>query len=736
MIGNAALPRWQRLHLALMPDYNRASVVFWWAVVAGGALVLAWALARVAVLPGADLLKVVAAMGLAMLAGLFPMRVPGSKNSFVAGEIFIFLLLLLLGTAAAVVAAAGEAFVGSLRTSRRWTSRLFSPAAAALAMGASGSLLEAVLASLAQAGWQGVATVMAAMMAFALLYFNATVHLVAGVPRLKKREPFWQVVGTLALFRWVGIAYAGNAAVASLLFVAWREAGAGVPLVMMPLVAMVLLTLHFYYRQQEADESLRKGGAAAGVREVPAEPRDADSSQRQLQEMQHLAYHDPLTGLPNRRRFMERLAEVVAANAAGPADPSPHPSAQPHPFAVMYLDFDRFKIVNDSLGHGAGDELLQQVARRIADKLRPQDLVARLGGDEFAVLVADIGHEKDALALAERLMETLRLPLKLADGVEVVATASIGITFSSLGYANADDVLRDADNALYKAKNAGRARYAVFDQSLHTAVSERLKLEGQLRNAVASGQLSVEYQPLIELASKQLTGFEALVRWAHPQRGTLHPAQFLAVAEETGLMPQLSDFVLHCACQQLRRWQQLDAQWAQLTMSVNISAADLGQRSFVARVSRALVEASLRPESLTLELTEDILMPRIDGAMDMLAELKRLGVKLAVDRFGTGHSTLAHLARLPVDILKIDRSFVSRLKSHSEDLAIVRTIVQLGHSLRKSIVAEGIESEAQSELLRGLGCSLGQGFHLGRPLSAQAARAWLQSHSGDPGPLQ
>ncbi len=726
MSAHAAFPPWQRLHAALMPDYNRASAAFWWAVVGGGALVLAWALAGMAALPAADAAKIVAAMLLAMLAGLFPMRVPGSKNSFVAGEIFIFLLLLLLGSAAAVVAAAGEAFVGSLRTSKRWTSRIFSPAAAALAMGASGALLEATPARLGQLGWQGAAGAMAAMMLFALLYFAATVHLVAGVPRLKKREPFWQVGGTLSLFRWVGIAYAGSAAVAALLFVAWREDGAGVLWVMLPLVAMVLVTLHFYFRQQELDEALREAAASATEREGAALARETASHQRHLHEMQHLAYHDPLTGLPNRRRFMERLAEAVSAANSEP----------PHPFATMYLDFDRFKIVNDSLGHGAGDEQLKQVAQRIADKLRPQDLVARLGGDEFAVLVADIGHEKDAIALADRLMEALRAPLRLAGGVEIVASASIGITFSSLGYSSAEAVLRDADNALYKAKNDGRGRYAVFDQSLHTAVSQRLQLEGQLRLAITTGQLMVEYQPLVDLASKRLTGFEALVRWAHPQRGMLHPAQFLAVAEETGLMPQLSDFVLHCACQQLRRWQQLGPQWSELTMSINVSAADLAQRSFVARVSRALVEASLRPQSLTLELTEDILMSRIAGATELLAELRRLGVKLAVDDFGIGHSTLAQLARLPVDSLKIDRSFVSRLKRGSEDLAVVRAIVQLGHSLRKAIVAEGIESEAQSELLLELGCPVGQGFHLGRPLSAQAARAWLQSDLGGSGQVQ
>ncbi|MBL8360091.1 MAG: EAL domain-containing protein [Rubrivivax sp.] len=709
-MSSPALPNpWQRLSAALMPDYNRVSAGFWWTVVAAGLAVLVAAVAELVLRrSGPELAAVAGAMVLAMLAGLFPMRVPGSRNSFVAGEIFIFVLLLVQGVPSAVVAAAGEAFVGSLRTSRRWTSRLFSPAAAALAMAGSGSLLDAALTDAPAAGWAGTAGTVATMMLFAVLYFAATATLVAGIPRLKSREPFWQPAATISLFRWVGIAYVGSAVLATLLYVAWREDGSGVLWAMLPLVLLLLLALHLHFRVQEAAQRAAEASATA----PPSVPGD-----EALREMQHLAFHDPLTGLPNRRRFIERLEDALAAAAATP----------PRPFAVMYLDFDSFKAINDRYGHGAGDELLVQLGQRIHERLRPQDLVARLGGDEFAVLVPDLGHEKDAIGLAERLLEALARPLQLRGGVQTVATASIGITFSSLGYTDADAVLRDADNALYKAKHAGRARYAVFDAGLHAAVSERLRLAGQLRDAVATGQLTVEYQPLVELATLRLTGFEALVRWAHPQRGTLHPAQFLALAEEAGLMPQLSDFVLHCACQQLRRWQQLEAQWAGLTMSVNVSATDLAQPGFVARVGRALLEAGVDPASLTLEIREDTLMGR-DGLPAVLQGLSDLGVRLAVDDFGTGASPLVHLARLPVDSLKIDRSFVARLKHGPEDEAVVQAIVQVARTLRKAIVAEGIENEAQSELLQRLGCTVGQGFHLGKPLSAQAARAWLQSH--------
>jgi EAL domain-containing protein (putative c-di-GMP-specific phosphodiesterase class I) len=295
-------------------------------------------------------------------------------------------------------------------------------------------------------------------------------------------------------------------------------------------------------------------------------------------------------------------------------------------------------------------------------------------------------------------------------------------------------VLRDADIAMYKAKGAGRARFAVFDASLHTAVSERLRLEGELRHAIARGQLMVVYQPLFALDDSRpegrLSGFEALVRWQHPQDGTLVPAEFLPIAEESGLMVQLSDFVLHCACRQLQQWQQSDPALVGLTMSVNLSAHDLAHPALVARVGRALVESGLQPSHLTLELTENILMSRIEAALPALAALRALGVQLAVDDFGTGYSSLSHLSKLPIDSLKIDRSFVSQLAQGNDDATVVNAIIQLGGSLQKTVVAEGIETAEQMAQLLGMGCRFGQGFHLGSPLSERAAGEWLRAQRG------
>ena len=385
----------------------------------------------------------------------------------------------------------------------------------------------------------------------------------------------------------------------------------------------------------------------------------------------------------------------------------------------MFLDFDRFKLINDSLGHSAGDEFLVQVSQRIQSSLRPQDTVARLGGDEFAVLVHQLEHEQAAVALAERVMDTLRKPFFVAN-TELMTSASIGITFSAIGYDSAGDVLRDADTAMYKAKSAGKARYALFDTSLHIEVANRLRLEGDLRHAIDEGRLAVAYQPVFDIASGRISGFEALVRWQHPVDGSISPNAFLPIAEESGLMLRLTDFVMHCACHQLREWQlQQGPASAELTMNVNVSGHDVAHPAFVARVTRAIVEAGLQPRHLCIELTEDILMSRLEGALPLLGELRRLGVRLAIDDFGTGYSSLSHLSTLPIDCLKIDRSFVSRLETNANEAAVVRSIILLGSSLGKAVVAEGIETEGQLEQLESMGCRLGQGYLMARPLAAQ-----------------
>ena len=824
-----------------MPDYNRAAILYWWVMVVAGVLVALVCAVQLLQMPWRAWLQVGVGVLLAVGAGLFPIRLPGRKNSFAAGEIFLFLVLLVLGPAAAAVAAGAEALTGSWRTSKRWTSRIASPAIAVLVMVSTGSILHGALDALNHANGD-VATTLAAVLVFSVLYFAVNSVLMSTVLRLKRGEPIFQWLALLSDLRWVGLAYAGSAAVATLLFVTYQQQGGAVLLVMVPLLAMLLVSLHLYFRQQEAGLALGQAQAELDASQAQAAEREAEARRRHLHllqaseqrfhnafthatigmalldfrgrvlqanpalcrllgvdepdlrgqvfsrhvvdedraglaaqlglaggrefqgfarelrchhrdgaivwlalhvgfftepgvdtpclilqaqdvsarraaeaSLQQLAFHDSLTGLPNRRRFIECLDGAIARCRA---------DAQ-HRFAVMFLDFDRFKLVNDSLGHGVGDELLQKLARRLQENLRPGDILARLGGDEFVVLAERIETEREVILVAERLMQSLKAPFELGE-VSITASASIGITFSSFGYASADEVLRDADTAMYKAKGEGKARWALFDASLHTAVADRLRLEGDLRLAIDAHELSVVFQPVFELATWQLTGFEALLRWAHPSQGLLGPAAFLPMAEETGLIRPLSDYVMHCACQQLRLWQMSQPAWAQLTMSVNISAVDLAQPDFVARVGRAVVEAGLAPKHLTLELTENVLMAQVQGTTQKLQELRAMGLRLAVDDFGTGQSSLSHLSRLPVDSLKIDRSFIHQLQWGSDDSAVVRAIVQLGAALRKGVVAEGIETAAQAAQLREMGCAYGQGFHLGTPLSAMDASALLQ----------
>jgi diguanylate cyclase (GGDEF)-like protein len=706
---------WLRLHRGLMPDYNRQATTYWCVMVLVGSAVLLHALRTVLALPSDPLLQVATISAVAMLAGLFPVRIPRSKNSFAAGEIFIFLLLFLHGPGAAALAAAGEAFIGSCRTSKRWTSRLASPAMGCIAMFAAGSLLEAGIAASQKLGVHSAGLLMLLSMLCAVLDFVLNTALVTAVPYLKRnqRPTTRELFGS---FGWVGITFVGSASVACLLFLAFQQSGRGVLIVSAPIIAMMLATLHYFFRQQEADEVVRRSALEAAEREAELVARHVIELEASEAKLQHIAFHDSLTDLPNRRRFQEHLAQMFN-------DARSDAKCQ---FGVMFLDFDRFKLINDSLGHAIGDEFLVAVAKRISQQVRPNDVVARLGGDEFAILAQGLGGEQYAVVLAERLQEVLRQPFRIG-GHDIVTSVSIGITFSAVNYATPADMLRDADTAMYKAKSAGKARYALFDAALHSEVAYRMRLEGELRRALADGSLSVAYQPLFELATGRVTGFEALARWNHAELGVISPATFIPVAEDAGLMWPLTDFVLRMACRQLQEWQSRDARFADLSMHVNVSGADIAHPGLVSRVNATIVESGLQAKHLTLELTENILMARLEAALPTLTELRRLGVGLSVDDFGTGYSSLRHLSTLPVNSLKIDRAFVADMQRGSSAAAVVRSIVLLGESLGKSIIAEGIETPQQLELLQDMGCKAGQGFHLSRPLTADLVDKMLEA---------
>jgi diguanylate cyclase (GGDEF)-like protein/PAS domain S-box-containing protein len=432
------------------------------------------------------------------------------------------------------------------------------------------------------------------------------------------------------------------------------------------------------------------------------------SSRRQAESrLQHIAFHDGLTDLANRHYFQQRLA-VAVERARQNAE---------RRFAVMFLDLDRFKLVNDSLGHVAGNHLLREVARRLVECVRGDDLVARLGGDEFAVLLESPDAHEIGPRLADRVLAALGKPLVM-HGTEVVPAASIGITYSGDGRRSVDEVQRDADLAMYEAKAAGRGRVLAFDSSMHARIADKLALEADLRRAIGAGQLSVMFQPIYHLEPFGLFGFEALARWVHPERGPITPAVFVTLAEEAGHIEALTQWVLDHALQQLAHWQRHESALRGLGMHVNISGRDLQQVHFTAQVQLALRRHGVTPEQLTLEITETTLMGELDKALSVMQQLRDSGVRLSIDDFGTGYSSLAYLSTLPIDSLKIDRSFVAQMESKPHNVEIVRAVINLGTSLGKHVVAEGIETPAQLKELRAMGVQMGQGYLLAPPLRA------------------
>ncbi len=461
-------------------------------------------------------------------------------------------------------------------------------------------------------------------------------------------------------------------------------------------------------------------GHRAGRRVREAAEVERAENERHQEELTRLAFYDTLSGLPNRALFRDRLG--VALERAEPRGGA---------VAVLFLDLDGFKVLNDSLGHAVGDSLIAAVADRLRSFAGSSDTVARLGGDEFTILLDDVDDEQQAVAFAERVVNGLRQPF-LVEGREVVTGASIGIAINGPGRESADALLRAADLAMYEAKATAKGRYHLFDPGLDARAVERFNLEADLRRALERDEFRLHYQPILGLESGAPVGVEALLRWSHPERGLVSPGEFIPVAEETGLIVPIGAWVLEHACRQVRTWRESLPEAAGLVLGVNMSARQLQHPRVVEHVEHALAKAGLQPECLKLEITESVLMEHAETAT--LERLKRLGVQLAIDDFGTGYSSLAYLKTFPVDDLKIDRSFVAELEHDADSASIVSSIIRLAKSLHLAVTAEGIETIEQLERLRAMDCDRAQGFHLSRPLPPEHVEAWLVEPAGRPEP--
>lgn len=442
--------------------------------------------------------------------------------------------------------------------------------------------------------------------------------------------------------------------------------------------------------------------------------RDITEQMLALEQLVHDTLHDALTGLPNRTLFMDRVGQALKHTKRN----------SNYLFAVFFIDLDRFKMVNDSLGHSMGDRLLQTVAKLLEACLRSQDTVARLGGDEFTILLDDISEISQATIVAERILNQLTTPLEV-NGQLLFTSASIGIVIGNRDYQTAEELLRDADIAMYRSKSLGRGRWTVFDKQMYEQNLTIIQLDNDLRYALERQELELYYQPIIALETRKLAGFEALIRWHHPERGLVSPAEFIPLAEDTGLILTIGNWVLYTACQQLHIWQQKCSEATALKMSLNISSRQIQDVNFLASLDSVLVETGIDGYSLNLEITESTLMDQRAETLATLKELKVRHIQLSIDDFGQGYSSLSYLHRFPFNTLKIDRFFIDQMTIDEEKFAIVRTITALAHTLDMNVVAEGVENEKQVMILRQLGCEFAQGYYFAKPLTASDAEKMI-----------
>jgi len=744
-------------------------------------------------------------------------RVPRVQGEITVSDTLIFLSLLLYGGEAAIVLATVDAFISSLRLSRKALVHCFNAAGLACSYFLTVQALRLCLGDIVRLHPGPVSgRFIAAILVIALVQYVANSSLMAAYHSFKCDQPFW---GTWKKnYLYTSLTYLASASAAGLIARLWMVVNIYAFLALVPIIVVVYFTCWSYLKQVEAktlqieqarqhvaelqesearfrsafdyaaigmalvdplghwlevnrslceitgyaEEELLEGSyqaithpddlgtalvqmhhlleghtpafhmekryvhklghpvwvhwSVSKASDLATKPdrlifqiQDITDRKRAEEQLLHDAFHDSLTGLPNRALFIDHLHLAIAHGKR-------HKERQ---FAILFLDFDRFKIINDSLGHVIGDDLLVAIARRLEHCLRPGDTIARLGGDEFTILLDEV-TVGEAGEVAKRIQKLLEQAFNL-NGNEIFTTVSIGIAHSSLGYENPEDLLRDADTAMYRAKSHGISGHKVFDKTMHSQAMSRLHLENDLRRAIERREFVLHYQPIVSLDSGRLQGFEALVRWQHPDKGLIPPGQFIPVVEETGLIVPIGHWVMREACRQMREWQELYASDLRPHISVNLSSKQFVQPDLVGQIRAVLEETGLDPRCLKLEITESVVMENIDTAVSLLREIRALGIELSIDDFGTGYSSLSHLHRFPLSTLKIDRSFVNRMADQNENTEIVRTIMMLARTLNMDVVAEGIETAEQLAQLCWLECQSGQGYYFSRPVAAGAA---------------
>lgn len=665
-----------------------------------------------------------------IISSRLAVQIPRVNTNVTVSDTFIFLAILLYGGPAAILLASAEGLCSGYRISKKPVTFLFNSAVMACSTFFTVTVLAAIFGNHAQL--RAHDKMVFALCVMALAQYVSNTGIVAVGLAFKTAQSVWHTWNKHYL--WTSITYFAGAAAAGVILFFINTWGFYAVIAAIPVIGIVYFTYYKYLEDlrvtSEQAESAEHARAEAErtraeqaehhIEELSRHIAEQDRISKALQEskdhFRHAAFHDELTDLPNRALLTEHIKLAIERPR----------SRDEQFFALLFLDLDRFKNINDSLGHIAGDQLLVATARCLEDCMRPMDTVARLGGDEFAILLDGLDHVNDAILVAERIQQSLTRPFML-NGHEVFVTTSIGITFSNGGYEDPENVLRDADTAMYRAKESGKARYEVFNSTMHSRAVALLKLENDLRRAIERQEFNVYYQPIIDLATDEVSGFEALVRWYHPDRGLVPPDEFIAIAEETGLIVEVGSMVLREACRQLCEWQAAPG-LKSLTVAVNLSAKQFAQQDLVNQVKEILRETGLEPRYLKLEITETVVMENAEVARNMLSQLCALGVQLSIDDFGTGYSSLSYLHKFPVTALKIDRSFIGRMGAHGENCEVVKTINTLANNLGMSVVAEGIETEDQLMQLKAMGCDYGQGYIFSRPLTAETAKLFVQEH--------